>query len=204
MKKCAVLMDGGFVVKRLYDKRTKSHATAALVLAEWKRIVAHPLLANAELLRLYYYDAAPLSGTGTNPISKITDNFGQHPINQRMSVLHDQLELSQDVALRMGELVSHGWKIKPRAVKEIGKTGRALAADDLQPDIQQKGVDLRIGLDIARLSLREMVDVIVVVSGDSDLVPAFKFARREGIRVYLDYLQASVKRELKAHTDAIL
>ncbi len=51
------------------------------------------------------------------------------------------------------------------------------------PKIEQKGVDLRIGLDIARLSLRRMVDIIVVVTGDSDMVPAFKFARREGIRV---------------------
>ena len=51
-----------------------------------------------------------------------------------------------------------------------------------------KGVDLRIGLDIARLSLRRLVDVIVVVTGDSDMVLAFKFARREGVRVYLDHM----------------
>jgi hypothetical protein len=45
-----------------------------------------------------------------------------------------------------------------------------------------------------------MVDVIVVVTGDSDMVPAFKFARREGIRIYLDYLvpvQGSGKRRIR-------
>jgi len=72
------------------------------------------------------------------------------------------------------------------------------------PNVEQKGVDLRIGLDIARLALREMVEIIVVVTGDSDLVPAFRFARREGIRVYLDHLGHGVRRDLKAHADIVL
>jgi uncharacterized LabA/DUF88 family protein len=48
------------------------------------------------------------------------------------------------------------------------------------------------------------VDALVVVTGDSDMIPAFKFARREGIRVYLCFMGASVKRDLKAHADRIL
>jgi uncharacterized LabA/DUF88 family protein len=81
---------------------------------------------------------------------------------------------------------------------------RAIKPTDVRPDLRQKGVDLRMGLDIARLSLRRLVDVIVVVTGDSDLVPAFRFARREGIRVYLDHLGAPVMRDLKVHTDLVL
>jgi uncharacterized LabA/DUF88 family protein len=77
-------------------------------------------------------------------------------------------------------------------------------ADDFVLDLEQKGVDLRIGLDIARLSLRQMVRTIVVVTGDSDFIPAFKFARREGIRVVLGHMGHSVKSELKAHTDAMI
>lgn len=72
------------------------------------------------------------------------------------------------------------------------------------PNIQQKGVDLRIGLDIARLALREVVQAIAVVTGDSDLVPAFKFARREGVRVYLDHMGMPVRRELNAHADIVI
>ena len=75
---------------------------------------------------------------------------------------------------------------------------------DFVPAIEQKGVDLRIGLDIARLALRDMVRALVVVTGDSDLVPAFKFARREGVRVYLDHLGHSVRSELKAHADIVI
>jgi len=72
------------------------------------------------------------------------------------------------------------------------------------PDISQKGVDLRIGLDIAWLSLKHLVDIIVVVAGDADLIPAFKLARKEGIRIYLDHLGNPVARELKVHVDLVL
>lgn len=57
---------------------------------------------------------------------------------------------------------------------------------------------------IARLALRRLVDVLVVVTGDSDMIPAFKFARREGVRVVLDHLGSAVKRDLKAHVDIVL
>lgn len=89
-------------------------------------------------------------------------------------------------------------------MKSLMRNPRTVGADDLVPGISQKGVDLRIGLDIARLALREMVRAIVVVTGDSDLVPAFKFARREGLRVYLETLGHGVRRELKAHADMVL
>ena len=45
----------------------------------------------------------------------------------------------------------------------------------------QKGVDMKIGLDIASLSYKKLVDQIVLISGDSDFVPAAKLARLEGI-----------------------
>lgn len=41
----------------------------------------------------------------------------------------------------------------------------------------------------------------MAVTGDSDLVPAFEFARREGLRVFLCHLGHGIKRELKAHAD---
>lgn len=98
----------------------------------------------------------------------------------------------------------HGWKLGARAFKNMMKSPRPPAAIDIVPDLEQKGVDLRIGLDIARLALRELVDIIVVVTGDSDLVPAFRFARREGVRVFLDHMGHGVRRDLKAHADIVI
>ena len=116
----------------------------------------------------------------------------------------DTLELSENFALRLGELSVRGWRIKNNVMRSIQAPGHNLVAGELEPAIEQKGVDLRIGLDIARLALRQLVDVIVVVSGDSDIIPAFKFARRKGLRVFLHSLGGSVKRDLEAHADVVL
>jgi uncharacterized LabA/DUF88 family protein len=67
----------------------------------------------------------------------------------------------------------------------------------------QKGVDIRIGLDIAWISLKRVVDVLVLVTGDSDFVPVMKFARKEGLKVYLETMGHGVRRELKAHADYV-
>ncbi len=58
---------------------------------------------------------------------------------------------------------------------------------------------MRIGLDIAWLSLKRIVDAVVLVTGDSDFVPAMKFARKEGIRVYLEALEVRPARLPRAN-----
>jgi len=75
---------------------------------------------------------------------------------------------------------------------------------DFDLDISQKGVDMRVGLDMARLSLREVVRTVIVVTGDSDFVAAFKFARREGVKVILEPMGHNVRVELRAHADIVL
>ena len=71
-------------------------------------------------------------------------------------------------------------------------------------DLTQKGVDMRVGLDMARLALRGTVRAVIVVTGDSDFVPAFKFIRREGVKVILEPMGHNVRKELKAHSDIVL
>jgi len=63
---------------------------------------------------------------------------------------------------------------------------------------------MRVGLDMARLSLREVVRTVIVVTGDSDFVAAFKFARREGVKVILEPMGHNVRVELRAHADIVL
>jgi len=199
----AILLDGGFVTKKL-QAQLKRFPLAADVNRECQRIAQHPQLANRDLLRIYFYDASPAKDRLTNPIDgsalnlSATSEFRDH-----MSLL-DKLELTPNFAVRRGEVVAHGWKLGSRAFKNMMKSPRAPAANDIVPDLEQKGVDLRIGLDIARLALREMVDIIVVVTGDSDLVPSFRFARREGVRVFLDHMGHGVRRELKARADILI
>jgi uncharacterized LabA/DUF88 family protein len=200
----AILLDGGFVRKRLYDKLRQQHAMPADVMAECERIRQLPHFASHDLLRIYYYDSPPATKSLTHPGTGEKLALGETDTARRMTAFLDEIELSANVALRKGEVAVRGWKLRTANIKSIVKSKRPLEAEDLAPNIEQKGVDLRIGLDIARLSLGHLVSSIVVVTGDSDLIPAFKFARREGVRVYLDALGAPVKRDLKAHADILL
>lgn len=201
--KFAILMDGGFVKKKLKE-RTGSFPTVADFRNEVARIRAHSALNGCELLRVYFYDAPPASGSMQNPVDQTRVSLDNHPDYRKNVSLHQLLEVEPDFALRMGESALHGWTIGKYAVRSLAKKPRPIEPRDMVPNIEQKGVDLRIGLDIARLALRNLVSAIVVVTGDSDLVPAFKFARREGCRVYLDHMGHGVKRELKVHADLIL
>jgi len=79
-----------------------------------------------------------------------------------------------------------------------------LTAPDLEPNIHQKGVDMRLGLDIAAITLKGHADVFVLVAGDSDFVPAMKFARREGAQLFLVTLGHSVRADMLEHSDMVL
>lgn len=199
----AILMDGGFVTKKISQKE-KRPATENDIVSLVTRIGQHETLSNLDLLRVYYYDAKPASKVLTNPIDNSTIRLGETAVYHRNVRLLQKLEMLPDFALRLGETVVHGWELGAVAAADITARPRAPEARDFVPNIEQKGVDLRIGLDIARLSLSGIVRTIVVVTGDSDMIPAFTFARREGVRVYLDHMGHGVKRDLKVHTDRIL
>ena len=81
------------------------------------------------------------------------------------------------------------------------KDFNSLTDDDLVYKAKQKGVDMRIGLDIATLSYKKLVDKIVLISGDSDFVPAAKLARREELFFILDPMGNDIKEDLQEHID---
>lgn len=121
-----------------------------------------------------------------------------------MTNLLKDLSLKDNLAFRSGELSFDGWKIKKWSIENIARTGRALEESDFVPDLKQKRVDMKIGLDVAWLSSKFIVDWIILVTSDSDFVPAMKFARREGIQIILvnmDHKQ--VKRDLLVHADEV-
>lgn len=70
-------------------------------------------------------------------------------------------------------------------------------------DLRQKGVDMRIGLDIASLTLKRLAKTVVLIAGDSDFVPAAKLARREGLQFILDPMWQKVNDDLYEHIDGL-
>ena len=201
----AILLDGGFLTKKLYE-RVQAHATADEVVAECDRLRQLPELDGYELLRIYYYDAAPSSARVNYPVSHAVYDLGATPRYRAAQSLYDNLILRPHFALRMGQvhLAPDKWRVKPRKARQLIANPRQLADDDFELDIGQKGVDMRIGMDMARLALRDMVRAVVVVTGDSDFVPAFKFVRREGVKVILDPMGHNVRAELRQHADIVL
>ena len=171
----AILLDGGFLTKKLY-MRLGRHATADDIVAECTRLQQIPELSDYDLLRIYYYDAPPSSEAIQKPVSKSKMNLAQTERFRLSQSLYDQLVLKPHFALRMGEtrLSPHRWRIKPAVAKQLIIAPRQLTDDDFDLDLSQKGVDMRIGLDMARLALKGTVRTVVVVTGDSDFIAAFK------------------------------
>ena len=112
------------------------------------------------------------------------------------------------VALRLGylnEKLGH-WTIRDTLMGDVltGKLGVSeLDETDVVYSAPQKGVDMRIGLDIASMAFKHQVDQIILVAGDSDFVPAAKLARREGIDFILDPLWATIRPDLHEHVGGL-
>lgn len=193
------MLDLGFVLHVLYNRLGKRTATASEVHEFAKKCVSE----GEELFRIYCYHCPPYSKTEQHPITKKPVHFQQSPTYATMSTLQRELALKDNVALREGEISFNGWVIKKFAAQAVAKSGRPLQADDFQPDLKQKRVDIKIGLDVAWLSSKSIVDRIILVTGDSDFIPAIKFARREGVQVVLITLDQNVKNDLKVHADEV-
>lgn len=78
-----------------------------------------------------------------------------------------------------------------------------ITPDDVTLAFQQKGVDMRIGVDVSSLAFKQQVDQIVLVAGDADFVPAAKQARREGIDFILDPMWKAIPANLNEHIDGL-
>lgn len=162
---------------------------------------------NNTLYRIFYYDCLPLGKKVHNPISKKVVDFSKTDEYVFRTDLLEALKRKRKVALRIGTLKdNHNWQIYPGRVKELlagKKSLEDLTENEIYLDVQQKGIDMKIGVDIATLALKGFVDTIVLFSGDSDFVPAAKLARREGIDFILDPMQANVEPQLFEHVDGI-
>lgn len=198
----AVLIDGGFIKRKL---GSAAHPmTAATLEGFLTALGSHAALSDHRLHRVYYYDAAPLEAVKVKPLNGGSINFGTSNTAIQGKALHADLIKVPFLALRMGELGFRGWKIDSRLLRDTTSPDLRITADNLDPNIQQKGVDMRIGLDIAALTLKKLVNIIVLVTADSDFVPAMKFARREGAQLMLVHLGNALMQTMIEHSDMLL
>jgi uncharacterized LabA/DUF88 family protein len=143
------------------------------------------------LFRVLYYDCAGFEGSTKLPVSGEGHEFKASDHWLRVLAQKDFF------AVRRGVLKFRGWK-----PKKIPLAGAPLTDADFKPDFEQKGVDMRIGLDMATFSETKSVDRLILVSGDTDCVPAMKYARKAGIQIVLALLpNGRSTPELLWHTD---
>ncbi len=206
----AILIDGGFFVKR-FRKIEPANAYDAKRADEqlWRWSMAHLKQGkppkSRELYRIFFYDCAPLQKQMRNPISKKAVNYAKSDEALFRLDLHQRLLCRRKLALRLGHLSSMTeWTIKPRVISELlsGKrTFDTLTDDDVIPSVKQKGVDMKIAVDISTLAMKRQVDQIILIAGDADFVPAAKLARREGIDFVLDPMWLNIPPGLHEHID---
>lgn len=206
-KKIIIILDGGFVKKKLEKIHKTRSVTANMIegLCKTEIMQRIPNPTECEIFRIYFYDAPPLEAVVQNPISNKSEKLGETLMASTNKALHRNLELTPNFAVRMGFLSQNGWELKKKVLKKSLGKNITVTENDIRPNIVQKGVDLRMGLDIAQVAIKKMADILILVAGDSDLIPAMKFARKEGLLVYLDTLgHQGVKVEMKIHADIVL
>jgi len=116
----------------------------------------------ARLYRILVYDAPPALWKGHVPISSTPLDLSRTPAACWRSAFHEALRGMRKVALRLGEVPAAQvhWQVKPAVIKELlqGKRGwDDVGDDDFQLALRQKGVDMRLGLDVASLAYKRLV-----------------------------------------------
>jgi uncharacterized LabA/DUF88 family protein len=212
----AILIDGAYFVKRFrsIEPHNAYNASRAAEFA-FRCAIAHlvepgPQKASRrrrDLYRIFFYDCPPLDKKLQNPVTKKGIDFSKSPEAMFRLELHNLLRDKRKVALRLGHLASDTpWTIKPQVIQDLLKGKRKfedLQEADVVPNARQKGVDMRIGIDISSLALKKQVDQIVLIAGDADFVPAAKMARREGVDFVLDPMWQAIPAGLNEHIDGL-
>lgn len=205
----AVMVDAGFFLKRarrIFGNQEPDHLAKKLHRLALDHLNDAEGRRTARLYRVFVYDAPPSAWKGHTPLGKKALDLSRTPTAETRNRFHEVLRGLRKVALRLGEIPSSQvhWQLKPDILKHLSngaKRWEELDDDDFQLALRQKGVDMRLGLDIAALAYKRQVNQIVLVSGDADFVPAAKLARREGIDFILDPMWATIRPDLFEHVD---
>ncbi len=212
MIRTAILVDGGFYRKRanfLWGKKTpEKRANELIAYCNAHINDSKEKEDERSLYRIFYYDCAPLSKTVYHPLLQKNINFGKSETYSWSMDFFTQLKQKRKLALRMGKLsdVNAGYVIHQDKLKKICSGALSigdLTENDFSINFEQKGVDMKIGLDIASLCYKKQVEQIILIAGDSDFVPAAKLARREGIDFILDPMWATITDDLFEHIDGL-
>lgn len=191
--KVNILIDGGFFSRKFIEINKRSPIAkdveneVNLIMDAIRKKTAGET--QDILFRVYYYDCRPFSGVVKDHTGKAKVDFSKSPRYEPSMNFYNSICKLDRFAVRLGELSFDGWK------QDLHNK------DKWKPDFKQKGVDMKVGLDMALMALKHTCDKIVLVAGDSDFIAPIKFVRKEGILVYLYTMGHKVKAKLVEHSD---
>lgn len=187
-KRTYIAIDGGHLRQGFDDEGIAFSANNI------DKFARHCLGGSEELLKILYYDCMPYRHPeGGKPIAHPVTG---EPLPQKHKSGDVLRELQQKnlFAVRFGKVVFRGWKFR-----DGGDTNNA---KHYSPNFQQKGVDMRIGLDMASIAESRLADRLILISADTDLIPAIKLCRKRGIQVAIVQLPTvQLSADLRAHAD---
>lgn len=214
-KKVAILVDGDFFI-RCYKSHLKKQSGDKYENLNPKKLAynihTHCLKHinkknDEELYRIFFYDCKPLEKKVHYPHTQQALDLSKSSTYRERKELHEHLISKPCLALRLGYLDANNarWVIRDQKKEKKLFKGEIYITDFTNNDFiyhaKQKGVDIKIGLDIATLALKKLVQKIVLISGDSDFVPAAKLAWVEGIIFTLDPMGNPIREDLEEHID---
>ena len=203
----AILVDGGFFQKRAqYLWKDADPLERANQLMAYCKLHIHK---HDHLYRIFYYDCPPSKKIVYHPLLKRQIDLGRSDEFKWMNQFQEEMKKKRKVALRLGRLseIDVFYNLKPDITKKM--CAGALSISDLNErdfvlNIKQKGVDMKLGVDIASVAYKKQVNKIILIAGDSDFVPAAKLARREGIDFVLDPMGSGIAKDLSEHIDGLI
>lgn len=208
-KTTAILIDGGYYRVRSMDLWGKKSAKdRASELYDYCMLHLSEPNEPRSLYRIFYYDCPPMSRSIKHPLTGAEKDFSSMPSTKWANEFHRQISEKDRVALRMGELAEStaAYILKDEVLgallsgtKEISE----LVEADFRIDVKQKGVDMRIGLDVASLAYGRHVDQIILIAGDSDFLPVVKMGRKNGLDFILDPMKQKPKHSMIEHVDIV-
>lgn len=185
MKKVAVFVDWEAVRKGVFEK-SSFKIDYNKVDNVIKFVEAFIKKDEEEIYRTFVYLCEPYKGEagGVNYSQSATTKAG-------MSFI-EKLQVKDLIAVRKGTIAYRG------------------KDDKGKPIFMQKQVDMLLGLDIAHIAYNRLADRALILSFDTDMVPAMKVARINGLQVIWGYCpdiiidrQDMPSHLLKKHSDLI-
>jgi uncharacterized LabA/DUF88 family protein len=113
-----------------------------------------------DLLRTYYYHCLPYQS-----VPPTQEEIDRHLGKQRFFSALNRLNRFE---VREGKLEFRG-----------------VDKDTLKPIFEQKRVDIYLGVDLVLLAVKNKIARAILITGDSDFLPAIRAAKNEGVLIHL-------------------